>query len=320
MFDLKRVDEEAVARSETAGELLSALLATMNHKPGAIRFSTSGSRGVPKVCVQPMQKLLRETEYWASLLSGSERLFSLVPAAHIYGFIWTVLLPFRLSLPVIERPYALAHSLATDLREGDVVIGHPAFWETVGDVHWPSGITAISSGGPVNRESFARVISTGSSRGMEIYGSSETGGIGQRMADEQAFTLVPWFERRHEGIFDLDNNAAVDLPDELAWQSHRAFDVGERVDGAVNIAGNLVRIATVESVIAACPGVEAVRVRMMRPEEGNRLKAFVVTREGATIQELRTWCRSRLPAAACPAWFQIGGALPKTETGKDRDW
>lgn len=319
-FEMMHVDEDALARSGTAGELLHALFANMEHEPEVIRFSTSGSRGVPKDCVQPMQNLLRETEHWASLLSGSERLFSLVPAAHIYGFIWTVLLPHRLSLPVIDRPYALAHSLATDMREGDVVIGHPAFWETAGDVHWPSGVTAISSGGPVNRESFARVVSTGSSRGMEIYGSSETGGIGHRMAADQGFTLLPWLERRQEGIFDLENNAVVELPDELAWRGQRAFEVGERVDGAVNVAGHLVRIANVESVIAACPGVEAVRVRMMRPEEGDRLKAFVVAREGATVQELRAWCRSRLPTFACPERFQIGGVLPKTETGKDRDW
>jgi acyl-coenzyme A synthetase/AMP-(fatty) acid ligase len=140
------------------------------------------------------------------------------------------------------------------------------------------------------------------------------------MADEQAFALVPWFERRQGGLFDRDSNGMVQPPDELAWQGQRTFNVGERLDGAVNVAGNLVKIAKVESVIAACPGVEAVRVRMMRPEEGDRLKAFVIAREGATIQNLRTWCRSRLPAAARPAWFQFGGSLPKTETGKDCDW
>ena len=48
------------------------------------------------------------------------------------------------------------------------------------------------------------------------------------------------------------------------------------------------------------------------------MAAFVSLRRGAltTVEELTTWCRSRLAAYKCPRRFTLVDELPKSATGK----
>ena len=74
----------------------------------------------------------------------------------------------------------------------------------------------------------------------------------------------------------------------------------------------------------------------MRPDEGERLKAFIVAAEGAiedasegasegaseqslTVQ-LDAWMRARVASAARPASYTFGAALPRQRNGKAADW
>jgi acyl-coenzyme A synthetase/AMP-(fatty) acid ligase len=64
---------------------------------------------------------------------------------------------------------------------------------------------------------------------------------------------------------------------------------------------------------------------MMRPEEGNRLKAYVVPAPdvrdaGAFLAELNAWIDSVLPAPERPKSITFGPALPRSATGKLCDW
>ena len=66
-------------------------------------------------------------------------------------------------------------------------------------------------------------------------------------------------------------------------------------------------------------------VRLMRPEEGVRLKAFVVPKDGAgTEQEphlqLWAWIDRELAPPERPKALRFGPALPMTPEGKAADW
>jgi acyl-coenzyme A synthetase/AMP-(fatty) acid ligase len=74
----------------------------------------------------------------------------------------------------------------------------------------------------------------------------------------------------------------------------------------------------VQEVIARCPGVLAVAVRMMRQEEGHRLKAFVVG--DVTEVQLREWSAKELASWEQPAKWNFGAELPRSGMGKDADW
>lgn len=67
----------------------------LDHAGQRMTFRTSGSHGAPKPCTHALALLEQEVDFLATLLDGRRRVFSAVPAHHIYGFLFTVLLPGR---------------------------------------------------------------------------------------------------------------------------------------------------------------------------------------------------------------------------------
>jgi acyl-CoA synthetase (AMP-forming)/AMP-acid ligase II len=49
---------------------------------------------------------------------------------------------------------------------------------------------------------------------------------------------------------------------------------------------------------------------------GNRLSAYVATREAVTGPELAAFCAARIPTYMIPEAFELSGALPRTSNGK----
>jgi acyl-coenzyme A synthetase/AMP-(fatty) acid ligase len=94
---------------------------------------------------------------------------------------------------------------------------------------------------------------------------------------------------------------------------------------AVQVGGINVFPGKVAEVLKEHPAVLDACVRLMRPDEGNRLKAFVVARApdadlGALEQQLIGWTRDRLGAPERPLAFSFGAQLPAQANGKPADW
>ncbi|NNU45045.1 AMP-binding enzyme [Ramlibacter montanisoli] len=66
-------------------------------------------------------------------------------------------------------------------------------------------------------------------------------------------------------------------------------------------------------------------VRLMRPDEGTRLKAFIVTRPPAPpaptlLADLQHWIDRELSTPERPKAIRFGAQLPVTPSGKAADW
>ena len=64
----------------------------------ALTFRTSGSAGTPRRCTHALATLWQETQVLAGLVPGRRRILSAVPSHHIYGFLFTALLPRALGI------------------------------------------------------------------------------------------------------------------------------------------------------------------------------------------------------------------------------
>jgi acyl-coenzyme A synthetase/AMP-(fatty) acid ligase len=73
---------------------------------------------------------------------------------------------------------------------------------------------------------------------------------------------------------------AVTLMDAVAREGDRRFTLAGRRDGAVQIGGHNVHPARIAERLRTHPLVADAVVRPMRPDEGTRLKAFIVLAEG----------------------------------------
>ena len=99
---------------------------------------------------------------------------------------------------------------------------------------------------------------------------------------------------------------------------------GGRLDKAVQVAGVNVYPNHAASVLEGHEGVSRCLVRLMRPDEGYRLKAFIVPKPGWNEQDLRAslanFARQHLNDAQRPAQYSFGEDIPRGPLGKPTDW
>lgn len=336
MFHLHETGvEEYLLRYRTLESWCEIVAVSLNKKFDRITFRTSGSTGKPKRCTHLTTDLLAEVSEHARTLGHCRRLLSLVPSHHIYGFIWTVLLPAQLGSEVIDARRWSPSRLAGELRSGDLLVGVPASWQLLSRTVdlFPSGIFGVTSGAPCPDALYTSVTEAGIQL-REIYGSSETAGIGVKYEPNGPFQLLSFWSRdAGEASTNVLARTAppcslpttVVAPDELLWESHRTFRVGARQDGAVQIAGTNVFPQRIAEMIQQHPNVNSCSVRLMRPEEGNRLKAFVVWKSESSPNSdaevmFKEWLTSRLQPAEIPARFTFGASLPVNQMNKPCDW
>lgn len=113
--------------------------------------------------------------------------------------------------------------------------------------------------------------------------------------------------------------------DALQWEDERHFCPSGRLDQAVQVGGLNVFPTHVQRQSLEHLEVRDAAVRLMRPDEGNRLKAFIVLRDAtfdahALQTQLEAWSASLLAAAERPRAFTFGARLPTGPTGKPADW
>lgn len=324
------------------GDWLDGLQTELAEGGQRLAFRTSGSTGQPKLCTHQLADLEREVDCLASLLAGRSRVLSAVPAHHIYGFLFGVLLPRRLGAEAIDVRAVLPSALAGRLQPGDLLVSHPHQWALVARFAeaLPSGVWGSTSTAPCPDTLTQCLAERGLERLLQIYGSTETAGVGWRDRAGQPFRLFPFWCRSEAAEGTLQRRSGpfrgnvlaeadvgchtVELQDRLTWRDSRHFDVHGRLDAAVQVGGVNVYPQRVREALLRHPDVNEATVRLMAPHEGERLKAFVVPRPGvdgiALRANLHVWAEVELSAPERPKAFNVGARLPIDGRGKAIDW
>jgi 4-coumarate--CoA ligase len=276
--------------------------------------------------------LWQEVEHLATLVPHRRRVLSGVPAHHIYGFLFSVLLPQALGhLPVIECDSPLA--LAAAWQPGDLVIGYPEFWQAIAGLAQPApaDVTGVTSTAPCPASVAIGVAGLGV-RLVQVFGASETAGLGWRDDPDAPYRWFPWWEpdagtapEQVRRMLPDGRHRVVALPDRLEPAGTGVFRVAGRRDAVVQVGGVNVSLSAVRAQLLKHPWVADAAVRLMRPDEGQRLKAFIVPRAAAPsgpalTEGLARWIADALPPAERPTALRYGGAVPSGELGKAADW
>ena len=112
--------------------------------------------------------------------------------------------------------------------------------------------------------------------------------------------------------------------DNVTWTGQRLLRPGARIDKAVQVGGINVFPQYVASVIERHEGVKQCLVRLMRQEEGYRLKAFVVPEPNCDVPALHKaliqHARQELSDVQRPGAYTFGPDIPRGPLGKPMDW
>ncbi|TGK83186.1 acyl-CoA synthetase [Leptospira noumeaensis] len=151
-------------------------LPTLNSK-NSFCLVTSGSTGLPKMVWKEWEEIQKEITYWTNvselktLLSQTSKVQVLVPLCHLYGLLWGYLIPKRLGIQI---------QWTSSPTAGDLWITSAPQLQRALDSKIPLPLTAVVSGMKFPVPLARHLRELGGISVTEIYGSTETGGIGFR--------------------------------------------------------------------------------------------------------------------------------------------
>jgi acyl-CoA synthetase (AMP-forming)/AMP-acid ligase II/3-hydroxymyristoyl/3-hydroxydecanoyl-(acyl carrier protein) dehydratase len=261
---------------------------------GLVLF-TSGSTGVPQAIPKKLSQMSREVatlETQFGELLGVADVSTTVSHQHIYGLLFNILWPLVAGRAIHARSLSLPQELPAVLAEREaILISSPAHLKRLPEhPTWATSSNRLravfSSGGPL---SFDVAWEAKRSLGfvpIEVYGSSETGGIAWRQQHtrmDEVWTPLLGVTCRidsEEGVLEV---RSPHLPDDNWFcTADRALSLGDnrflikgRVDRIVKIEEKRISLAAIERELTASHMVTDARVIVIdgrRP----RIAAFIV--------------------------------------------
>jgi acyl-CoA synthetase (AMP-forming)/AMP-acid ligase II/3-hydroxymyristoyl/3-hydroxydecanoyl-(acyl carrier protein) dehydratase len=306
---------------------------------------TSGSTGAPQAIKKKLSQLSAEVatlELQFGSLVGTAEIVATVSHQHIYGLLFKILWPLTVGRVVHARSLSFLEELAAEPPDRDyVLVSTPAHLKRLPESSdWLASTkrpaVVFSSGGPLPYE-----VANASERSLrclpiEVYGSSETGGVAWRRqgtTDNEIwapFPNVDWRVDSSEGVLEV---RSPNLPDDnwfrtadRAARSGGGFVLQGRVDQIVKIEEKRVSLTAIEAYLTNSPWVEAARV-IVSEERRQRVAAFVVLSTEGRLQleargklrvdrMLRDQLRASVDTIALPRIWRYLDAFPVNAQGK----
>jgi acyl-coenzyme A synthetase/AMP-(fatty) acid ligase len=299
-----------------------------------VQLFTSGSTGEPTLVPKTFDQLDVEVRFLASRLDHPLRVATLVPWCHILGFIASFLLPLRLGGVCDLTAGISPRSLLQRAREGllDLVVAVPAIYRVMnrlladGDLaSIPETCRFLCSGAPLPAETRARFFELTGRSIVDIYGSTEAGGVAHREDDG------PWIAQPHvdwriaaDGFLEVRSPSVSVVPPgeyyrvgDLARPTGDGFELEGRADDVVKIGGRRVSLGEVQQAVEACPGVDESAVAAADLRGELRLLAYVEPGDRSlTADRVKAHVRGLLADHKVPRIVRIVERLPRTPAGK----
>jgi acyl-coenzyme A synthetase/AMP-(fatty) acid ligase len=329
-----------VLSPETAGSAAASLSPPVPER-GLLKIFTGGSTGSPQIWAKTAENIFAEAIFLARHFSVTEQdcIVATIPPCHIYGLLFSVVLPLVSGASVIEGTPCFPGDISEAFREhrGTILASVPSHYRVLRERNLTgSGLRlAVSSAGMLDEED-NRAFSLHNSPGIvEVYGSTETGGIAMRNrsrgeAHFTAFPTVSW--KISEGCLavrspyispglSLDSDGFFVTADRVEPCGPDGFLLKGRADSVTKVGGRRVDLDEVRMCIKKQAGVTDCVVVAL-PGSGGRGHVVGALVQGKDVNagHIRDVLADILEPYALPRLMKIVSQIPMQENGKyDRD-
>ena len=323
----------------TAAELAAS--APISPQVELLRIFTGGSTGTPQIWSKTGENLFGEGFSLARHFAVTEKdcIVATVPPYHIYGLLFSVILPLVSGASVIMDSPSYPGDIADAIQkqEGTLLAGIPPHYRALRGKK-VAGSTlrlAFSSAGMLDAEDNEAFFQLNKVGIVEVYGSTETGGIAtrNRSVGEISFTTFPsvsWTIKEdrlcvRSSFLSPELHVADDgfftTGDRVEQYGTNQFMLKGRVDGVTKVGGKRVDLEEVRAIIKKVPKVSDCVV-MALPDAGGREHRIVALIQGTEVdmELLRKTLAASLEFYALPRQLKIIDRIPLQANGKyDRD-
>ncbi len=309
--------------------------------PGVIAtVFTSGTMGPMTPWQKTGAELLGEAQTLGTTfeVEPGARIVGTIPPGHIYGLLFTILLPLlrgaAFSRDTPHHAEAIAHCVRAN--EATILVTVPVQLRALGALPagaLPSLQRVFSSTGPLPESVADSFTARFGLPVTEIFGSTETGGIASRI--RQTGDPATWqpldgveISETAAGRLEVDSPFVhADLPrpfetaDLVEIHENGSFTHLGRSDGVVKIAGRRVSIPEVEECLRQHADVEEAAVVAVPATggRGHQLLAAVVPKARDVVDlvdTLRETLRKNFEPSCLPKRMLVIDAIAKDENGK----
>ncbi|MBI4907333.1 MAG: acyl--CoA ligase [Acidobacteria bacterium] len=321
-----------------------------NHAAAALPFlhlRTSGSTGISKRVVRSHTSLAAMASAYCGTagIVGGDRILCVTPIHHGMGFSTGLLAAlFSGATLILEKCFDRRNTLRLLAEQEVTAFAAPPFvysvmadTRTPGEMRFPSLRLAISSGAPLHRDVWDKVLRRFGIRLRQLYGASETGFVSMNLdsdpeaaADSAGHPLPrveisishesaeiavrsPWIASWVAG--PETGGRLLALPDAGGWirpgdfgrlDSQGRLYLTGRNQRFLNNAGRKINPAEVEEVLCSHPSVTKASVIPLHDGLGNEsAKAVVYCSIPCAPEALAAYCRNRLAPYKVPRLIDV---------------
>jgi acyl-coenzyme A synthetase/AMP-(fatty) acid ligase len=298
---------------------------------------TGGSTGAPQIWSKTPWNLLMEAVNIKNTfdIKEDDTILATVPPNHIYGMLYSILLPLVTGARVSVRTPTFPNEILQRIEETNatVLVSIPAHYralKTLPFSHHKLRIAFSSAGALAQEDSLGFYNNTGIGV-TEIYGSTETGGIAQRNRAKGQATLTPFAcvdvkieKNEHLQIRShfLSNELVksddgyFETADRAKWVDSSGFMLLGRSDGIVKVGGKRVDLARTRETLMEVEGVEDIYVFAIQVKSGRENEIVALVEGQVTADQMNQCANLHLPAYARPRNIKIVKQIPLSSTGK----
>ncbi|MCK4507257.1 MAG: acyl--CoA ligase [Desulfuromonadales bacterium] len=306
-----------------------------------ITLFTSGSTGAATPIQKTFQQLANEVNVLESLFSSyflDCEVFGTVSHQHIYGLLFRILLPLSLGVPFSDTMLEYPDQVSNMSSSNRTLVSSPALLKRLTIEQVNIGYKKVfSSGGVLPFESANQCSQLFGSMPVEVYGSSETGGIGWR---EQAALNEPWkvfpdvdVRCTDKGRLEVRSPFILQdhwwlTDDQVSLLPDGRFHLIGRADRIVKVSEKRISLVEVEQRLQEFSEIqEAVAIPL---ENGNRLEiaaVVVLTEEGsdkilvqgrfAFWSSVKQKLRDHIEPVGLPRRYRVVDQIPINSQGKN---
>jgi len=300
-----------------------------------VTIYTSGSTGTPTACRKTAAHLLGEAQTLQRTfaLTPDSCVLATVPAHHIYGLLFSVLLPLFAGARFVRDTPLLAHEIEERARHYDanILISVPAHLRVLADSELSSFANirrVFSSGAPLPSPTAEALHRRFDVEVTEVLGSTETGGYAYRAAHLGA-RFVPFsgvsVRVDQDGqlllcspLLDSQLTQPITCPDRIELAEDGSFRHLGRSDGVVKVGGMRVALPELEARVRALSDVLDVAALAVDAgsARGQEIWLVVASERGRELEELRPWLLRHYAPVQLPRRIRFVESLPREATGK----
>ena len=263
-------------------------ISSIDPSKATIIFYTSGSTGSPKPIVKSLKQLEAEIKALQNTWgAGSGTFLSTVPHHHIYGLLFSLLWPACGGFHIMRQTFAYWEDLTSHCKAEDYIISSPSH---LGRFPAINAIASkiFSSGAPLSFEAAQATKQIFGKLPIEVYGSTETGGIAYRQQSGQAQSWTRF--KNVELSTGVDQKLRVRssyLSDDNFYQTEDRVDLIDRdqfrllgrADRIVKVEGKRICLLELEQKLKAMDYITDSVVLMLDTKSRDELGAIVVLSE-----------------------------------------